>query len=33
MNTIEAKLGYLFWYFVLALSLYSLLSSLYYYMI
>jgi hypothetical protein len=31
MNTIEAKLGYLFWYFAIALSVYSLISSLYNY--
>lgn len=31
MNTIEAKLGYLFWYAVIALSVYSLLSSIYFY--
>jgi hypothetical protein len=31
MNTVETKLGYLFWYFVIALSVYSLINSLYLY--
>ncbi len=31
MNTIEAKLGYLFWYAVIALSIFFLLSSIYLY--
>ena len=31
MNTVETKLGYLFWYVVIALSVYSLINSLYLY--
>jgi uncharacterized membrane protein (DUF106 family) len=31
MNTVEVKLGYLFWYFVIAISVVSLISSLYNY--
>ena len=31
MNTVEEKMGYIFWYFVLACSVGSLITSLYHY--
>jgi len=31
MNTVEVKLGYLFWYAVIAISVVSFISSLYNY--